>query len=370
MLFSSFYAVAQPGHALSILAGGALTGTCISVAIALLEALFNERIERLSSAARLIGKSVQFLVGGLTGWIVGMSASSALFGFGISFHELVAGNWALTMGVTGAVAVAVGFSFYAYELLERRLARTVEKLKEHEWAEKELELARAIQTRLLPPELIDGGTFTVTARNIPARTVAGDFYDVVRLDDGAVVIVAADVAGKGMGASLIMASVKAVLPFIARERPQRAMSILNAKLVGELGPREFVALAYVHFQPATGELEIVNAGFPDPYIVSRTAARALENDGTRLPLGIRTDAAYTPLVATLARDERLVLVSDGIPEAPVGEEPLGYQRMEAMLAACASPAADVPYIERFLDAVRQSVGAVLDDDWTVVVLER
>ena len=57
----------------------------------------------------------------------------------------------------------------------------------------------------------------VAARNLPASFVAGDFYDFVRSDDGAVTIVVADVAGKGMGASLIMASVKAVLPFVSRE---------------------------------------------------------------------------------------------------------------------------------------------------------
>ena len=80
--------------------------------------------------------------------------------------------------------------------------------------------------------------------------MAGDFYDIVRLDDGTIVIVVADVAGKGVGASLIMASVKAVLPFVAREGAQRAMSMLNAKLVNELGKREFVALAYARFNPA------------------------------------------------------------------------------------------------------------------------
>jgi hypothetical protein len=371
VLFASFYAVARPDHALSILAGGALTGLCISISIAVLEGLFNARIESLRPFWRLGAKSLQFFVGGLSGWIVGMSASSALFGFGISFRSLVRGNWMLTMGVTGGVAVVVGFAFYAYELLENRLARTIVQLKEHEWAEKELELAREIQTRLLPPERIDGDGFTITARNLPARMVAGDFYDVVRLDDGSVVIAAADVAGKGIGASLIMASVKAVLPFVAREGSRRAMSILNEKLVRELGSREFVALAYAHFRPDTGALEIVNAGFPDPYIVSANGARALENDGTRLPLGVRIDVVYTPLAATLLRGERLVFVSDGIPEAPVADEPLGYERMQAMLATCASAVpAGALFIDVFLDAVRNTVDAGLADDWTAVVVER
>src|SRR5438128_1051667 len=83
---------------------------------------------------------------------------------------------------------------------------------------RELEMAREIQVRLLPAPRFEGAGFAVTARNLPASFVAGDFYDFVANDDGTVTIVVADVAGKGMGASLIMASVKAVLPFVARER--------------------------------------------------------------------------------------------------------------------------------------------------------
>src|SRR5204862_108249 len=82
--------------------------------------------------------------------------------------------------------------------------------------ERELEMARSIQARLLPPPTMSGEGFSLEARNMAAHYVAGDFYDFIRLDDGSIVIVVADVAGKGMGASLTMASVKAVLPFVAR----------------------------------------------------------------------------------------------------------------------------------------------------------
>ena len=74
------------------------------------------------------------------------------------------------------------------------------------------------EKRLLPPQRIEGQGFSIAARNFPAHMVAGDFYDVVKLDDGSVAVIVADVAGKGMGASLIMASVKAVLPFVGRGR--------------------------------------------------------------------------------------------------------------------------------------------------------
>ena len=90
----------------------------------------------------------------------------------------------------------------------------------------------------------------------------------VRLDDGSVMVVVADVAGKGVAASLIMSSVKAVLPFIARGGVGEMMQTLNRKLVQELGDREFVALVCARFHPATGAVEVANAGCPDPYIVN------------------------------------------------------------------------------------------------------
>jgi hypothetical protein len=367
VVFASFYAVAQPERAPSILAGGALTGIFISLAIMFLELLFDRRIDRLPVRWRIPAKSLEFLVGGLTGWMLGMSVSSVVFGFGISFRSLVRGNWAITTVVTGGITVLIGLAFYAYELLQQRLERTIEQLKQREWAEKELELARAIQTRLLPPTFIEGDGFTVDARNLAAQFVAGDFYDVVPLDDGSVVIVVADVAGKGVGASLIMASVKAVLPFVAREGARKAMSTLNAKLVRELGPREFVALAYARLRPADGSVELVNAGFPDPYVLSAGGVRVLATSGERLPLGMKAGLEYEPLTTRLAAGERLVFLSDGIPEAPVKGEPLGYERVESILASCAAAGFA---IDDFLKRVHDVVDDGLSDDWTAVVVLR
>lgn len=365
VVFASFYAAAQPERAMSILAGGALTGIFISVAISLLERLLTARIDALPSPLRLFAKSIEFLVGGLGGWLVGMTVSSYLFGFGISLRTMTRGNWAIVTLVTGGITVAVGFAFYAYELLQQRLERTIEQLKQREWAEKELELARAIQTRLLPPTSIEGDGFRVEARNLPARFVAGDFYDVVPLEDGSVVIVVADVAGKGVGASLIMASVKAVLPFVAREGVRKAISMLNAKLVHELGRREFVALAYARFRPSDGSVELVNAGMPDPYVLSNGGVRVLAATGERLPLGLKPDAPYEPLAARIEIGERLLFLSDGIPEAPVNGEPLGYDRVEELLA---HPG---PFdLDDFLRRVREAVDEGLSDDWTALVVQR
>jgi len=283
LVFSGIYAASRPSHAGPIMIMGVVVGACIWAAIRLMELVVDRHLEKLQPKTRAAVKAAIFLIGGITGWLGGVLISSALFGFGVSASEALSGTGRVFMLITGGVVMLVGLSLYGYEVLERRLGRTIEQLKEHEWAEKELELARSIQSRLLPPPFVEGKGFAIAARNLPARYVAGDFYDILRLDDGTIVIVVADVAGKGVGASLIMASVKAVLPFVAREGAQRAMSMLNAKLVNELGKREFVAMVYARFNPADGSLELLNAGFPDPYIVSANGVRALTAIGERLP---------------------------------------------------------------------------------------
>ena len=371
LVFSGIiYVAANPKNGRSILLMGVIVGACIWVAIRAMELVVDRHIEKLQPKARAAVKAVIFLFGGILGWLAGVLLSSALFAWGFSAREVMSGSGRVFMFITGGVVVIVGLSMYGYEMLERRLGRTIEQLKEHEWAEKELELARAIQSRLLPPAFIEGNGFNIAARNLPARYVAGDFYDVVRLDDGSIVIVVADVAGKGVGASLIMASVKAVLPFVAREGAQRAMSMLNTKLVNELGKREFVALVYARFNPTDGSLELLNAGFPDPYVVSSHGVRALVATGERLPLGLRHDATYEPLRASIAQEERLVFLSDGIPEAPVNGEQLGYERVASILGAMNSEARGEAWLDAFLASVRSNVDAGLDDDWTAVVLER
>jgi hypothetical protein len=145
--------------------------------------------------------------------------------------------------------------------------------------------------------------------------VAGDFYDVFRLSDGSLGLVVADVSGKGMGAALIMASVKAVLPLLAEGRSVRqTLAELNRKLSGELAPREFVALAHARYTPATGRFELANAGLPDPYrLRAGEEPEPLEVPGPRLPLGARASVAYESLEITLASGDRVLMLTDGRP---------------------------------------------------------
>jgi Stage II sporulation protein E (SpoIIE) len=345
---------------------GALIGAFGYVFCAGLARLLRGWLEKTRLPKWIVHSGVYFL-GGVAGWLLAnrVAAALGLVHFRVSFAELRA-----YFPVAGVAGVMVGLVFYGFSLLQNRLSQSVERLKEAEFAEKEVELARAMQQRILPPPEIAGEGYRISARNLPARFVAGDFYDVFILPDGAVGIVVADVAGKGMGAGLIMATAKAAMPFLAAERPvDEVLREANRRLKLRLEAREFVALAYARYEPKTGRFELGNAGLPDPYVLDASRdghPRALSVPGPRFPLGVRREVAYEKVSGTLAPGERLVLVSDGLPEAPTpAGEPLGYERFEEILARAGRSGP-----EALFESVRSATSSTLADDWTVLVLER
>jgi hypothetical protein len=346
---------------------GALSGFAIYICCRTLHRLVAEPIYRWEILPRPLVAAILYFFGGALGWSVAtlVAQLSGLIHFNFDRRDVF-----IALAVTGGLGIVFGLAFYSFGFLEGRLRESVERLKEAEFAEKELELARDIQSRLLPPPIVEGEGFRVTARNLPARFVAGDFYDVFHLADGNLGLVIADVSGKGIGAALIMASVKAVVPLVAAGRSAAdTLTQLNRKLSRELAPREFVALCFARFDAARGTLEIANAGLPDPYRLREDcSAESLPTPGARLPLGSRRDTAYESLSVQLGRADRVLFVTDGLPEAPSpAGEPLGY---EALAGLIASSAAGGPLLDRLFDSVRAATSETFEDDWTALLLER
>jgi len=353
------------------LAFGAFIGFCCYLLSILAERLLHEPLSRLPSGRAALVRSVVFSLAGLSGFVIGQALGRPLFlGQPFRLPEL-RGGLGIALGISAGLSAVVGLPITAYELLKRRLADSIARLKETEYAEKELELARTIQQRLLPPATLDGPGFAVAARCVPARHVGGDFYDLFHLEDGRLGLAVADVAGKGMGAALIMATAKAVVPLLATSAgPAETLAALNGKLRKELGPREFVALAFAVYEPGSGELLLANAGLPDPYLLRPgEAPRPLSCPGPRIPLGLRPEVPRETLRVTLETGDRVVFCTDGLPEAPRPTgEPLGYEALEALLdLPGVSPGEAVPLL---LSRVAEAAGASPEDDATVLLLER
>jgi Stage II sporulation protein E (SpoIIE) len=275
----------------------------------------------------------------------------------------------IMMVVVGLMTAEVGVLFYLFHLTSKRLMRSVRRIKDQEFAERELELARTIQQRLLPPESVTGNGYRIRARNVAAQYVAGDFYDAFHLADGTLGVAVADVSGKGIGASLLMATVKAMLPLVAEgRRPSETLTELNRKLRAELPRHAFVALSYARLDPGAGTLELSNAGLPDQYLLrAGAAAEMLSVGGPRLPLGSWRDVVYESMTVSLRAGDAVLWLTDGLAEATTASgEQLGYEKLLQEVNDAALAPADM------LDTLFERVGLItsrkLEDDCTALVL--
>jgi len=276
--------------------------------------------------------------------IQGYAALASLLGF-------------IGLGVLGGVMLA---RFRRGEIERQKAALESQAAT---FAREQLELARDLQQRLLPPSTLESDRYRVTARNIPAAYVAGDFYDFIPLGDNRLLVVLADVSGKGVKAGLIMATVKAIVPMLAAEdsSPAPLIGRLNARLAGQLPPREFVAILLAIYDGERGSITIANAGLPDPLWIP--SMQAIGVAGPRYPIGIRKSLNYESVTVTMAPGQRLILFTDGLPEAIVSGEPLGYERLSAEVQRSGG---DIDALFSALD----KLGVGHDDDWTAIVLER
>jgi len=323
-----------------------------------LETMLSWAIEQSRVAS--IFRTLIYALGAWTGFFLGLLAVAMIYGAEESDFRFHSFNSIYAASEAALIACIVGFVLHHNQKRKDRLQRAYDRLKEHEFAEKELEIARSVQRRLLPPPEIDANGFHISARTDAAHIIGGDFYDVVRLDDGSLAVLVADVSGKGMAASLIMASCKAAVSMLATSStdPRDVMRALNAKLCGDLQKREFVAMVYAHCDRA--RIRIVNAGMPDPLLIAGGSARAIVCGGERMPLGIRNDRRYESTTIELHDGERLLMFSDGFPEATVNGEPVGYERVEQLAVASSD----------LLGALRAIPGVAIDDDATALIIQR
>jgi sigma-B regulation protein RsbU (phosphoserine phosphatase) len=236
----------------------------------------------------------------------------------------------------------------------------------------DLEIARDIQLAMLPRGVTEAGDARVCGLTRPANTVGGDFYDILRLPDGRIIIAVGDVSGKGSPAALLMALLLAMMRTLVDEglESARLLTRLNTQIVRHSPGSRFITLFYALYQPATGELEYVNAGHLPP-VLQRRDGTFERLSGGNIALGMFEASTYESHRARLDPGDTLVLYSDGITEA---ENPAGRSFDEAGLETTitSATARDPEVLGRaILAAVDHHAGeARLADDLTVLVLTR
>ncbi len=192
-------------------------------------------------------------------------------------------------------------------------ARMAVAAVEHERVHRELELAAEIQRNLLPAPR--PRPFPIHGVNVPARTVSGDFFDILPLESGRIAFCLGDVSGKGMNAALLMAKTASLYRCLAKsvDRPGRLLSILNDEIAETATRGMFVTMVAGVYDSGAGTICLANAGHEPPLLHSRSGGFE-PFPAQAPPLGIVPGGEFPEAEVQLDRDT-LYTFSDGLTEA-------------------------------------------------------
>jgi serine phosphatase RsbU (regulator of sigma subunit)/anti-sigma regulatory factor (Ser/Thr protein kinase) len=241
--------------------------------------------------------------------------------------------------------------------------------RERERVDQELHVAQLVQQQFLPHELPELRGWQVSAFYRPAATIGGDFYDLIELDDGRIMVVEGDVTGHGVPAALVMASTHALLRATAEvtKRPGEVLRRVNQLLVPQIPANMFVTCLALVIDLDTGRTQFANAGHNLPYIRRGDAVIRLEARG--MPLGLMSDSVYDEIDTEIDTDDIVLLYSDGITEQhDVGGTMFGFERTEALVREATSGDDLIDRSVAVLSAF--SIGKEQEDDITLLTLHR
>lgn len=353
---------------------------------ALMGVLLSERADELQGLLPILffAAAIAFLIVELVSAFIGISLTRTITG---AIHNLYQGtqrvmgsDFAHRIPVSGRDQIAdLSRSFNTMtENLERLLAVA----KEKERLETEIEIARQVQEQLYPKMAPVLKTLRVTGLCYPARMVSGDYYDYQSLSEHQLAIAIGDVAGKGISAALLMATIQAAMRMDLRagcepNAPSNGFSLSTARLVSDLNqqlyattsPEKFATFCFALYDDATGVVTYTNAGHPPPILIRHGAATQLDVNGT--VVGAFPFSKYGESKVEMQSGDLLVWYTDGITEP---ENAYGEMFGEERLIELVSKNSDRPekqIIDTVMDSVRQwTASPELSDDMTVVLARR
>src|SRR5262249_1057804 len=238
--------------------------------------------------------------------------------------------------------------------------------------DKELEIARTIQSSILPKSIPEQAGLEIAARYVPMSAVAGDFYDFLPVDEHRLGVFVADVTGHGVPAALIASMLKVALAGQAPHAHDPALVLggLNRALCGKFEDH-FVTAAYVFVDLEKGILRYAAAGHPPQLLFSKNSVVELAEGG--LMLGLFPEADYSFTEMSVASGSRCLLFTDGLVESPgPQQEEFGKERCKQYLESNSNLSA-ANFVVRLLDSVSafsgRASGSSQSDDITILVLD-
>jgi len=248
----------------------------------------------------------------------------------------------------------------------------VEEQIEKERLEQEMRLAREIQEGLQPRDLPRADNLEFAAVALASRHVAGDYFDVLSLDEYRLLFVIADVTGKGLPASLLMSNLQACIHVMAPMAIplETAVAHANRVICGNTAYDKFITCFAGIYDARTRVFQYVNAGHNPPTMVRASGEIELLETGGLL-LGVMQGMPYERGEVTFASGDVLAMFTDGVTEAmsPEGEE-YEEKRLEPLLQEQRHDSAEA-ILETVKEALRVFTHDAItkSDDLTMIVLK-
>ncbi len=352
---------------------------------AILAAILSQGGDELQGGVLVVfyGVAVAFLVVGIAGLAIGISMSRSITG---AVHALYAGTQRVMRGEFSQLIQVSGRDQLAelsgsFNTMTQNLERLLAVAKEKERMQAEIEIARGVQDQLYPKAPPVFESLRVLGMCDPARMVSGDYYD-YQLVDGRLAIAIGDVAGKGISAALLMATIQAAMRMELRASADLAASLnglrfstarmvseLNQQLHATTSPEKYATFFFAIYDAATGLLTYTNAGHLQPVLFRSGVATPLDVNGT--VVGAFPFSKYEESKLELRSGDLLLCYTDGItePENEYGEM-FGEERLIELVAKNADRD-EAQIIESVMERVREWTGVPeLSDDMTVLLARK
>jgi serine phosphatase RsbU (regulator of sigma subunit) len=274
----------------------------------------------------------------------------------------------------GMIAVASKLSGASYEIEDVEFLRAVadqldvgiDRIRQQR-EDADYSQARTIQQSLLPREMPQIAGLDVSGIWLSARTMGGDYFDVIELAPTQLAVCIGDVAGKGMPAALLMSGLQAAVRASASDSPRDVCERVRRVVVSSLTGGRFVTFFYATVDVAAMRLRWTNAGHNAPVLArgDGTVVR-LDEGGPAISRLFRT-TGYVEKEIPLQPGDRLVLFTDGVSEAAADDgEQFGEQRIEELATRGGASAAD---LQQAIVTATTAFAREIEDDLTLVVVK-
>jgi len=250
-------------------------------------------------------------------------------------------------------------------------ARLFKKAIEKQKMEEDLAIGKEIQQNLFPRILPQSNVFDISAINISSRQVGGDYYDVFRLSEKEILILIADVSGKGVGASLLMANLQAFVKSLTKIEFDLCSltSQVNDLLVENLTPGKFITFFWGILNEELRTFKYVNAGHNPPLLIRDRKIIELDKGGMILGV-MKSIKDYNCETIQLETDDLVCLFTDGVTEAKnSSEEEYSDERLRAKIIKNAKSNAKTVIDKITNDISKFSSNVEQSDDITLLIVK-